>query len=123
MASSLAYIDAKVQIDRGGHSLPHMKGQFIAQVRQNSTSLLSTEYNIVRDISDEDFNSFKGWYSPNNHLHSQNPRDIDLDNFIVAQSNSTVICSISDRRVSQNKEWKFEIFQHESVNNLENYYI
>ena len=102
MALSLAYIGAKVQIDRGGHSSPHMKGQFIAQVRQNNTGILSTENNTVRDVSDEDFNRIKEWYYSNNHLYSQNPRDIDLDNFIVTQSSSTVICSISDRRVPQN---------------------
>ena len=101
MALSLAYIGAKVNIDRGGHSSPHLKGEFIAQVRQNGTGILSTDRNIVRDVSDEEFQTIKNWFAENNILYVRNPIELDLDQFVEAQAQSTVICSVVDRRAPQ----------------------
>lgn len=102
MALSLAYLGAKVFIDMGGHSSPHLKGQFLAQVRQDNTGILSTENNIVREVSDEEFNEIKEWFVHNNHLYSGNLVELDLDNFINDYSKTSVLCSISDRRVPNN---------------------
>lgn len=46
MSLSLAYLGANVQIDRGGHSSPHLKGQFLAQVRENNSLSNSRSFRL-----------------------------------------------------------------------------
>ena len=99
MSLSLAYLGANVQIDRGGHSSSHLKGQFLAQVRKNSTGILSTGKNNVRKEDEDLFDEIKHWFCSNNHLYYKNLHQINLDEFISNNATSTVVCSIVDRRV------------------------
>ena len=67
MSMSLAYLRAKVLIDKGGHSSLHLKGQFIAQVRQNETGILSTGDKIIREVDNNKFKEIYEWFIQNNH--------------------------------------------------------
>ena len=97
-AISIAYISGHVIIDRNRHSSPHLKGQFLAQVRMDQTGILSAEPNIVREVSDEQFAEIKKWFSENNFLYQGNLNSLDLDEFIENHSKKTVVCKVVDQR-------------------------